>query len=122
MPKRRMSKPKIDEYMPFFYRKFYQAVEGYGDDLAFKYLRALVAYWDKRCVGLHNDETFLRNICRAEKHEWEGIKPIIFGQFFKQDKGLWHQDFARENFRIAIQNAEKNLSRAKNAANSRWQK
>jgi uncharacterized protein YdaU (DUF1376 family) len=109
--------------MRFFGNEFFQAVDGMSHAVVHAYMRACWHYWThNHCEGLLNDDEYLRRLCRCDSSEWPSVKPIIFGQFFKLDKGLWQQYRAKNEFRVANEQHEINRARAVKASKARWEK
>lgn len=109
-----------DAYFPFYQNEFFQAIEGLPDLVSIAYLRAISYYWaHNHCVGLEDDDEFLRRLCRVERDEWPNTKPIIFGRFFKLVAGLWHQKRAQEEWAKATRLYAKRFEQTKAATAAR---
>jgi len=115
---------KPDAYMPFYWMEFWHAVEGLPDQSIVAYQRVLSNYWHQNhCVGLRDDDEFLRRICRCDRDDWQSVRDTIFDndRFMTQDAdGLWHQKRAQEEWIHASAAYEKALVRAKAGAAARW--
>src|SRR5437762_1107820 len=89
-----------DAYMPVYWGELLQAVEGYDDHVAMAYVRALAHNWHVcHCAGLRDDQEFLRRVCRQTPEAWATVGPIVFGEFFRLDRGAWRQKRQDEEWR-----------------------
>lgn len=114
-----------DQYIPLDGNDFFQAVEGYGDEIAGKYMRVLWHYWhNMHCEGLLNDDEFLMNLARCDADKWPRVKQILFTQqkLFVFEGGLWHQKRARSEWHRLSDMMERNQERTQAATRARWNK
>ncbi|TAK94678.1 DUF1376 domain-containing protein [Patescibacteria group bacterium] len=110
-----------DLYMPFYGNDFFAAVEGHGESFVSAYIRALWHYWHvNHCEGLKNDNGFLRRVCRCNASDWPGTGPVIFGEYFLLENGLWHQKRAREEWLKMCDMLERRRRAGSIGAKRRW--
>jgi uncharacterized protein YdaU (DUF1376 family) len=118
-----MKKPTA--YLPFYGNDFFQAMAGYTDTIAIRYLRAIWHYWSHTgCTGLPDEDEYLRRICGCERAEWAGVKAIIFDNryHFRLEDGLWHQPRCREEWMKSKRVFDHRSTVGKTAAMKRWAK
>jgi len=117
---------KPDQYMKFYGKDFFPAVEGLPDGVAMGYLRAIWHYRSHtHCKGLPNDEKYLQRICRSSDSEWAYAFSVIFDNehFFCMDEnGMWHQKRAEEDYKEDTENYNKAVARGKASASKRINK
>lgn len=68
------------------------------------YLSAIIEYMKFDCIGILNDEIVMQRACECyTKAEWDYVKDIVFGHFFKLDEatGRFHQKRALKEYRVA---------------------
>jgi len=111
-----MKKPSA--YFPFYGNDFFEAVAGYSDGIAIRYLRALWHYWNHTgCDGLPDDDEYLRRICACDLSDWVRTKGIIFDNryHFRLLDGIWHQPRCREEYQKSKVVYERRVAFAANA-------
>ena len=115
---------KLDLYMPFFGRDFFNALEGLRECVVSGYLRALWYYWShSHCSGLRDDRDFLRSICHISEADWTYAEPIIFGELFHLDNDhLWQQNRCREEYEKSNNLYEARKGAGIVGATARWNK
>ena len=111
----------LDAYMPFYGRDFYAAVEGHSEAVEMGYMRAIWHYWaHTHCEGLKDDDAFLRRLTRCPANQWKETKRVIFGEFFFERDGLWHQKRAKEEYDKIKARAEARQAGGRATAQKRW--
>ena len=118
-----MKKPSA--YLPFYGNDFFQAMAGYTDALAIRYLRAIWHYWSHTgCDGLPDEDEYLRRICACQTDEWASIKAIIFDNryHFRLENGAWHQPRCREEWTKSKRVFDHRSTIGRAAAMKRWEK
>lgn len=110
--------------MPFFGGVFMSATKGYPLAVRGAYIAALWHYWeDTHCEGMEDDDVRLQGICECKDDEWQSIKPVIFGKFFKLDNnGLWQQKRAIDEYKTALELLDKRVTAGKAGAAARWKR
>lgn len=111
---------KPDQYMKFYGKDFFPAMEGLPDGIAMGYLRAIWHYRSHtHCKGLPNDEKYLQRVCRIDNDDWGYAFSIIFDNdhFFCMDEnGMWHQKRAEEDYAADVKAYERAVTNGKLAA------
>jgi uncharacterized protein YdaU (DUF1376 family) len=116
-----MKKPTA--YLPFYGNDFFQAVAGYPEAVAIRYLRALWHYWNHTgCEGLPDDDAYLSLVCGCQGPEWAGTRSIIFDDryHFRLENGVWHQPRCRDEWAKSKHRFDSRSRAGKLAANARW--
>jgi uncharacterized protein YdaU (DUF1376 family) len=110
-----------DLEMEFDWPEFWIAVKGRSNAVIVAYLHALTYYFHHlHCRGVLDDDKLMRSICECDQSDWREVKPIVFGDFFKKEDGLWHQKRNRQLYAQKLLKLEKNRKRAETAAKERW--
>jgi len=105
-----------DDYMPFFWPKFWEAVKSWPYSAIVAYQKALTHYWfHLKCKGLPDDSEKLRKICETDKDDWDEVCGLVFDndEFFRQDSsGLWRQKKADKEWAVCLEKIKFNKARA----------
>jgi uncharacterized protein YdaU (DUF1376 family) len=110
-----------DIYFPLYGNVFWAAVDGYDEIVIVAYMRALWNYWHVlHCEGMENNSERLRLICRVSEDRWPDVYPVIFGKWFTNIAGAWHQKRALEEWQKSQAIMEKRSVAGKLGAKGKW--
>jgi len=109
--------------MRFYFRDFFEAIDGLPDSIGLGYLRLIGHYWgNNHTKGLENNPEVIRKICRIERDEWQEWQDTILGRFFELDEdGMWQQKRAQLLWAETNANYQSAVNRGKAGAAAKWQ-
>lgn len=114
-----MSKLKPDSFLPLFVADYLADTAHLTRDQHGAYLLLLMAYW-RRSGPLPDDDEYLAQVCKATKHEWKKLKPVMLG-FFEKSENLLRNNRSDREIIIARAMKEKKADNGRKGASARWQ-
>jgi uncharacterized protein YdaU (DUF1376 family) len=87
-----------NRFLPFFFRDFFDEVEGEPEYILGAYLRAVGRYWGDNCAGIPANPIKLQKLCHLTDEQWIEVGQTIFGKFFYFDGELWQHQRLRSQW------------------------